>query len=83
MNRIFGTIEIDAVDGVITLRCLIDGAELVIDWSAPRLFDERTLAFYETHSPSAHSAGTDCRHGHTSFPRTPERSERRRPSGQS
>ena len=76
MHHIFGTTEIDSVDDVITLRCLIDGAELVIDWSAPRLFDEATLAFSEAHSPSVHSAGTDC-HGHTPFPRTPERSERR------
>ena len=77
MHHIFGTIEIDSVDEAITLRCLIDGAELVIDWSAPRLFDERTLAFYETHSPSTHLAGTDCRHEHAPSGRTPARSERR------
>jgi hypothetical protein len=44
-----GTIEIYSVQGVIRLRCELDGAELLIDRQASHLFDERTGKFSADH----------------------------------
>ncbi len=45
-----GTIEIHSRHGIIRLRCVLDGCELVVDRRAPRLFNDQTIGFYADHS---------------------------------